>query len=856
MTTLPGIVGVGASAGGLNALEAFFRQVRPDSGLAYIVVQHLDPTHPTLLPELLQRITHLTVHEAQQDMPVVADTLYVIPPDAELRLADGRLQLGQPAEPRGMRLPVNVLFASLAEAMGERAIGVVLSGMGADGTLGVQAIKAMGGLTLAQQPDSAQFDSMPRNAIATGCVDIVDRAEALPARIQECVKRLPMLATEPERQAPEITREPDPDTPAPTGPIDRILALLRQHTGHDFSLYKQSTLNRRIERRMSIHGVNSLARYAELLETTAQELHLLFKELLIGVTSFFRDPEYWTYLAETALAPLLARAAALSPPLFRAWVVGCSTGEEAYTLAMACCEAADSLPAAARPQVQIFASDMSPDAIATARRGEYPLTIADQVSAARLERFFTRRKRYYSINQGIREMVLFASHDVVLDPPFTKLDLISCRNLLIYFDASLQRRLIPLFHYCLRADGLLVLGSSETVGRQTHLFTPTTPALRIYTRGAVPAIEGPGFLLQSFPPLSMASREHAVPNRDLPESQVDNLQTAADLLLLQTYAPAAVLLNPEGDILYVSGRTGRYLEPPAGKANWNIHAMARPGLRDALAQGLRQAQAQSDPVQIYGLQLEEENAGATIDVSIQTLQEPSALRGKILMAFRDAARPAGQQRKGSRGAVQTAHTAEIQQYRDEISALREAARLSREELQSSNEELQSMNEELQSTNEELTTSKEEMQSMNEELQTINNELNTKLDDLALAQSDMQNVLNSIEIAIVFLDQDLNIRRYTERASDVFKVRESDIGRPLSDLTTELQYPQLHDDAASTLQSLRPTEKQIRANDDRWFLVRIMPYRRLDNVIDGVVITLFDISEAKTLEKALRGDSQP
>lgn len=842
--TTPRIVGLGASAGGLHALEAFLGHVRPDGGLAYVVVQHLDPTQKALLPELLQRVTTMPVHEAEQGMVVAHDTVYVIPPNTELSLVAGTLQLARPIEPRGMRLPINVFFSSLARTLGGRAIAVILSGMGADGTLGMQAVKAVGGLTLVQQPESAQFDAMPQSAIAAGCADIIAEPGELAARIQAHVGR----AAEPVAAVDDAGR-----SAGPTEPVERILRSLQQHTRHDFSLYKPSTLHRRIERRMTIHGIDSLSLYADLLEHSKQEVDLLFKELLIGVTSFFRDPEFWAYLVETALPDLLLRRPTSEP--LRAWVVGCSTGEEAYSLAMAFCEAADAVGQPAPTHMQIFASDLSPDAIATARRGEYPLSVADQLSPERLARFFTRHENYYRVNIGIRDMVLFAQHDVVLDPPFTKLDLVACRNLLIYFDAALQRRLIPLFHYCLRPDGLLLLGSSETVGRQTHLFKPLRSPLRIYSRQETPAIEGPEFLLKSFPPLSRATREHSVPTPDFPDDKAGNVQAAADHVLLQVYAPAAVLLNSEGDIVYISGRTGKYLEPAAGKANWNIHAMARPGLRAPIVQTLRQASEQAEPVHLHGLQMTEEHAGQTVDVTVQALHEPAALRGMTMVVFRDAAPAPKRRRKGSQSDLEAAHEAEVQQYRDEIVALREEARVSREELQSSNEELQSTNEELQSTNEELTTSKEEMQSMNEELQTINNELHAKLDDLALAQSDMQNVLNSVDIAIVFLDQNLDVRRYTERAAGIFNLRESDVGRPLSDLTTTLEYSALDDDAHETLRTLIPTEKQIMAADERWFSVRIMPYRRLDNVIDGVVITLFDITDTKTLEARLRQDPQ-
>jgi two-component system, chemotaxis family, CheB/CheR fusion protein len=507
--------------------------------------------------------------------------------------------------------------------------------------------------------------------------------------------------------------------------------------------------------------------------------------------------------------------------------------------------------------LQIFASDLSPDAIAAARRGQYPLAIRDQLSPQRLARFFSAHERHYQVNQDIRDMVLFARHDVVLDPPFTKLDLIACRNLLIYFGPLLQRRLLPLLHYSLRPGGVLFLGSAETVGRFNHLFTPIQSRLRLYLRQDHALMGAPDFLLKSFPPLSGPSKEQAVSPPDVPARPTDALQAAADQVLLQVYAPAAVVLNGDGDIVYISGHTGKYLEPAAGKANWNIFAMAREGLRAPLVSALKQAATRKDPLHLHSLESSTPVGVQRVDVTVQGFHDASPLRGMTMIVFRDLPPGrAGRGRSRDKGGEAAPHAAELQQYRSEIESLREEARAARGQLQSSNEELQSANEELQSTNEELNSSKEEMQSMNEELQTINTELHAKLDDLALAQSDMQNVLNSIEIAILFLDQNLNVRRYTDRAAKIVRLRESDIGRPLSDLASKLQYPELHDDARETLRTLASSEKQIATDDGRWFTVRIMPYRRLDNVIDGVVITLVDITDTKKPESALRQHKTP
>jgi len=844
------IVGIGASAGGLAALEEFFGQVPADSGLAYLVVQHLDPTQKAMLAELLQRVTSMPVREAENGKRIKPNCVYVIAPNTELSLNGGLLRLDKPTEPRGMRLPVNILFSSLARAQGERAIAVVLSGMGSDGTLGLQAVKAMGGLILVQQPDTAQFDAMPTSAIASGCADIIAPPAALPGHIFNYITRLPA-----PRKA-DIAAENESAAPADIvgNSLQEIFKLLQDQTRHDFSNYKPNTLNRRIERRMAIHAIATPALYAEFLRHNKQEIDLLFRELLIGVTSFFRDAPVWRHLADVTLPELLARRA--PGDKLRAWVVGCSTGEEAYSLAMVFAEVTERLPQYADCSLQIFASDLSPDAITTARRGQYPPSISDAVSPQRLTQFFTLIGSSYCIAKRIRDMVLFAQHDVILDPPFTKLDLLSCRNLMIYFEAALQRRLLPLFNYSLRPGGVMLLGSSETVGRFNQLFVPLESKLRLYLRLDSSGGSNPDFLLKSLPPLSRIKKEHPMSPPSAPDTTaMENLQAAADRVLLQVYAPAAVVVNATGDIIYISGRTGKYLEPAAGKANWNFHAMVREGLRSPLADALKLAATQTEAVHLTHLRTHLAGDAQIVDVTVQAIRESAALQGMLMIVFRDVAtEPAGRGRRKTQTALETAHAAEVQQCRDEIETLREETRASKEELQSANEELQSTNEELQSANEELTTSKEEMQSMNEELQTINAEMQTKLDDLALAQSDLKNLLNSTDIAMLFLDKKLNVRRYTERASKIISLRESDVGRPLSDLTTSLQYPTLQDDTNETVRTLVITEKQILTSDARWFSVRIMPYRRIDNVIDGAVITFVDITETKALESRLRKDS--
>ena len=831
-------VGLGASAGGLSVLEQFLAHVPPSSGLAYIVVQHLDPTQKAMLVELLQRSTPMPVLEATDTMRLEPDTVYVIPPNKELTVAGGLLHLAEPAQPRGMRLPIDLFFSSLARDQGEQSIGVVLSGMGSDGTLGLQAIKSQGGLTLAQLPESAQFDSMPKSAIDAGCVDIVGLAAELPEHIVRIVEEkndLPLLQE---------------DDAADNGKsLGSILRLLKARSKHDLSDYKPSTLRRRIQRRLGVHGLATHEAYEQFVRENPQELDLLFKEMLIGVTSFFRDPSVWQELKDDVMPTLLAR----SPPgtRLRAWVVGCSTGEEAYSLAMIFSEAVAALAEGDSRSLQIFASDLSADAINAARRGFYPKTIAGDVDPTRLQRFFTPHGEGFLVNSEIREMVLFAQHDVILDPPFTKLDLLTCRNVMIYFNAALQRRLMPLFSYSLRPGGVLMLGGSETIGNSQSLFTPMSQKSRLYWRSENPVNAGSMYFPTS---PRRATNRHPQEFKVSPSTALSaNLQTHAEQALLQEFSPAAVLVNDQGDVVYINGSVGKYLEPASGKANWNIHVMARPTIRTQIAAALRQALQDKGRVELRGLRLTDEPTPTSLDVTVKLMQEPHSLAGLVMIVFHEvtAPPPARRRRKAPAGEADPQMVEELQRCKDEIHALRQEMGASAEELQAANEELQSTNEELQSANEELTTSKEESQSMNEELQTLNQELQTKLDDLALAQSDMQNLLNSTDIATLFLDSELNVRRYTEQIDRIIHLREGDIGRPLTDLASTLNYPTLNDDARQPLKTLTLTEKEITTTDGLWFLVRIKPYRTLTNMIQGVVITLIDITAAKKLEARLR-----
>jgi len=833
------IVGIGASAGGLEALEQFFSHVPARSGLAYVVVQHMDPVKESLLAPLLQRVSALPVVQVADRTPVRADHVYVSPPGFEITLLHGVLHLLKPVTPRGLQLPIDFFLRSLALDQQANAAGVILSGMGSDGTLGLRALKEKAGGVFVQTPESAAFDAMPRSALDARVADVVAPAEQLPEKIIAYFLH-PMLAGPIEGEVSLQLHSA----------IDKILIFVRAHTGHDFSDYKKSTVYRRIQRRMAIHQMIDVESYVNYVRENPLEAELLFKELLIGVTCFFRDPEVWQHLKQAVLPKLLAQQP--EGGVLRAWVAACSTGEEAYTLAMLFVEALEETKSSLQFSMQIFATDMDKDAIEKARTGFYPENIAADVSPERLARFFSKVSGGYRVSKEIRSMVIFAPHSIASDPPFAKLHLLSCRNLMIYLQAELQQKLLRMFHSSLNPGGYLVLGTAETVGQASNLFVPVGAKTRIYGRlGGVTRPSLAGFALngagtgQRSPDASAAMR---------PAIPVASLQSLADQVLLKKFSPSAVLVTAQGDIVYFSGKTGKYLEPPAGKANLNLFAMARTGLRQPLSEIFHRAIRLKAPVTLDNIALEsvapggEPVAPALVRLTVEPLSEPKPLDGMLMVVFTDM--PCAPAHNGAAPAAQPAPDARVAELSLELTRVREEQQATREEMQTSQEELKSANEELQSANEELTTSREEMQSMNEELQTVNSELQTRVEALALASDDMENLLNSTDIATLFLDRSLCVRRFTTRATNIIKLIPSDVGRPISDLASDLQ-ADLARDAADVLRTLMFQEKEVQASGQRWFRVRIMPYRTQDSRIDGVVMTFTDISAAKQLEAGLR-----
>jgi two-component system, chemotaxis family, CheB/CheR fusion protein len=823
------IVGIGASAGGLEALDLFLRNVPADSGIAFVVVQHLEPTQKDFMVELLQRATAMKVIQVRDRTIVDRSCVYVIPPNKEMSILHGVLHLLDRLKPHGLHLPIDFFFRSLADDRQERSVGVILSGMGSDGTQGLRTIKEKGGATFVQELTSAKCDGMPRSAIEAGLADIVAPVEALPGRIISYLNHAPLVAKSGLDQADK----------ARSG-LEKVLILLRDQTGHDFSLYKSIAVYRRIERRMGIHQIDKIATYVRFLQENPQEVRLLFKELLIGVTSFFRDAAAWEKL-KTEVIPAILKGRAPSRHL-RAWVIGCATGEEAYSLAIVLKEALEQFKPAQNVSFQVFATDLDGDAIEKARMAVFPPNIAADVSPERLSRFFVEVEQGYQITKSIREMVIFAPQNLIMDPPFTKMDLVSCRNLLIYLSPELQKRLLPLFHYSLNPGGVLFLGNSETIGEFTDFFAILDDKARLYRRIASHLQTKPIKFSSGFLPVVHApkpAKSSKVPKAPKP---VANLQSLADQLLLQKYSPAAVLVNDKGDILYISGRTGKYLEPAAGKVNWNIFAMAREGLRYKLNGIFQKAVQQKEAVTLKNVAVRTNGEMQAVDITVQAIADPEVLRGSVMIVFTDVATSSEAKVSGKAKRSSTA-VAQVRLER-ELELARQEAKITRDEMQIFQEEAKSANEELQSMNEEL-------QSANEELQTLNHELNLKVNDLSRLNNDMKNLLDNAELTTLFLDNELNVRLFTTGSHKIFKLMRGDVGRPITDIASDLLYSDLADDAREVLRTLVSHEQQLTTRDGQWFLMRIMPYRTLENMIEGVVITFVDITASKKLEAELR-----
>lgn len=857
------IVGIGASAGGLAAFEAFFSGMPADAdpGMAFVLVQHLAPDHESILTDLIRHYTRMQVFEVEDGMPVQINCAYIIPPNRDMAFLNGTLQLLEPAAPRGQRLPIDFFFRSLAQDQREQAIGIVLSGTGSDGTQGVRAIKGEGGMVMAQNPASTEFDGMPRSAIATGLVDYELPPAEMPEQLMAYVAHA--FGNPPRRVSAAA--------PHTENSLKKIFVLLRAQTSHDFSQYKPSTIYRRIERRMAVHQIDAIDGYVKYLQQTPVEVEALFRDLLIGVTNFFRDPKAFAVLEQQVIPKLFANKPVGAA--VRIWSTGCSTGEEAYSIAILLQERVEALKQSYK--VQVFATDIDNQAIATARAGLYPASIANDISPERLARFFTAEPdgSAYRVHKGIRDMLVFSEQDVIKDPPFSKLDLISCRNLLIYMGADLQRKLISLFHYALCPGGMLFLGTSETVGEFGDLFAVLDRKSKLYQRredfqGAQRAALG-----RFLPPL----RAHTGTDAEHPQSATKAagpvklpLRELTEQALLQQVTAAGVLVNGQGNILYLHGRTGIFLEPAPGEAGINnILKMARDGLRRELTTALHKAAGSKEMVRCHNLRVKTNGHFTQVNLTVCPVAPgpAAALESPLYLVMLEQAPvldPASERLtplppmaqadyNGKDANAQIAElTEELQAKEEYLHAANEELETTNEELKSSNEEMQSVNEELQSTNEELETSKEELQSINEELATVNTELQTKVTDLSRVNNDMNNLLAGTGIGTVFVDHNLRILRFTPAATQIINLILSDVGRPVAHIVSNLVgYDSLVADAQAVLNTLIPKEVDVQTAEGKCYTMRILPYRTLDNVIEGAVITFIDISEMVRTRESLR-----
>jgi two-component system, chemotaxis family, CheB/CheR fusion protein len=824
---------MGASAGGLATFKAFFKAMPPDGGAAFVLVQHLDPTRESLTAELVANYTRMPVVQVERDTEVSANHVYVIPPNKYLTIERGQLHLTPPALPRGLRMPVDQFLRSLAADEHERAIGIVLSGTGTDGALGLKEIKAAGGMTMAQRPETAQFDGMPRSAIATGGVDHVLAVEEMPAALLRYLRHAYVA---------ETPVPPERDT---VGELGAILAILRTRMRLDFGCYKKSMLRRRILRRMSLRHVARMADYVAELRTDGKELRALGEDLLINVTSFFRDPLAWQVLEHEVIGPLVD--AKKPGEGVRVWVPGCASGEEAYSIAMLLFERLQ----AARKMcpVQIFATDIDDAALDLGRAGVYPESIAADVMPERLHRFFLQEGHAYRVNEELREAVTFARQNLLTDAPFSRLDLLSCRNLLIYLESGVQERILTLLHFSLTPKGCLFLGSAETIGEHDDLFEAISKKWRIYRR------IGPSRQDKlAFPIGDVAS---APPSTVVPRPLHTRIAVVAEQALRDRYVPASVVINRRGEILYFAGPTQKYLVQPSGPPTPDVFVQAVDGLRTQLRTAVQQAIRQGGLVRVTSRAVRRGKAHPGIVVSVEPFKSGET-EGLLLVSFQDevsapSAEAATVVPASEASAVRDLES-ELKTTREELRTTIEQLETANEELKASNEEFMSTNEELQSTNEELQTSKEELQSLNEELNTINSQLESKVDELGRTNNDLDSLLGSTNIAMVFLDQTYRIRRFTAPATRLFALIPADVGRPLADVAQKFDDPDLMNDLGAVLEKLAPVRREVQTHDGHWYLRETLPYRTRDNRIEGVVITFSDAAEEVLREARLRAEA--
>ena len=830
------IVGIGASAGGLEALGGFLSNLKPQSNMAFVIIQHRAAEHKSVMVSLLEKYTELKVMEIENNTDIKPGYVYINPPHNDVAISNGILYCEEAVDAYSARLPIDLFFKSLAHDQGERSICIILSGTGTDGTLGMKEIKAAGGLAMAQDEQQAKYSMMPRNAIDTGLVDFILPVEKMPDKLLRYVKH-PYL----ERAVKPVTDEGKFENY-----LQQIFRLIRTETGHDFTNYKRNTIRRRIERRMAVHQIAEFNEYIKYLKSNPTELKVLFKDLIITVTNFFRDPAAFKVLSEKAVKEIVRKKKINSP--IRIWIAGCATGEEAYSVAILFEEAMDELEK--KHELKIFATDIDEDSVDTARYGLYPDSIAADVSKQRLKKFFNKFDSSYKIKDKVRENLVFAKQDLIKDPPFSKLDLVCCRNVLIYMDSKLQKKIIPMFHYVLNPDGFLFLGTSETIGQFSDLFFPIEnkqklyqkkpELLRYYNHSDIPS--DTDFMVQIQKPEKESKKEI-------------NLSVLAQKLIMNEYSPTFVFINDKYDIIYFHGQTEAFLTQPDGEPTTKIIKLVRSEIHHPLKVLLHKAECEGKTVKSEKLQIKYNSYTLSFYIIVRPVKDPTIKVNLFMVVFDIKSEKEKQSQKEQitdKTEIKiepriTALEQELASTKEYLQTTIEELETSNEELKSSNEELQSSNEELQSTNEELETSREELQSTNEELRTVNTEHQSKIDDLARANDDLNNLLASTNIATVFLDTDLKIMRFTPESKNIFKFIDSDAGRPLDNIVNKLEYENLEQDAQTVLDTLTKIDHEVKTKDGRWLRINITPYRTIDNLINGVVITAFDISREKEIQ---------
>ncbi|WP_230020650.1 CheR family methyltransferase [Massilia sp. Bi118] len=836
------VVGIGASAGGLPALLRFFENMPQHTGMAFVVILHLSPKHKSSADHVLQRVTRMPVVQVMDPVQIQPDHVYVIPPNRHLKMVDSYLGLMDLDRPRGTHIAIDIFFRTLAEVHRERAVAIVLSGTGSDGSVGITRIKEEGGLTLAQSPGDAEHEGMPDAAIRTGTIDFVLPVTDMPQKLIELWENARTIEMPPtgdgEAQVAHVAETVELAEEA----LQRVITLLLNRTGHDFKQYKRATVLRRIERRMQVRGVHTLPAYRSVLEADARECNALLDDMLIGVTNFFRDREAFEGV-EREIIPELFKDKAPTDEV-RVWVAACSTGEEAYSLAMLLADHAADM--AEPPPYQVFASDIDNGAIAQARSGDYPASIVTDVAPSRLRHHFTKDDDRYHIKKNIRDRILFASHNVLRDPPFSRLDLVSCRNLLIYLNREVQARVLEMFHFALKPGGYLFLGGSESAESLSDFFIPVDKKNRIYRARPTSRTMGSGAQLPSQANRLPESIQRPPPRRQF--SYADVHQRALALA-----APPSVVLDKDSNIVHMSQQAGQFLRMGGGEPSRNMLALVLPELRLELRSALYQALHRDASVECRAIPVQLHERQASIALKVRPFRDDESAEDFVLVLFDETPPEAASAPSGAAcdDMVLTQLENELQRTKEHLQETIEHSEISTEELRASNEELQAINEELRSATEELETSKEELQSLNEELITVNYELKVKVEETGKANDDLNNLIASTDIATVFVDSGLRIKRFTPRATDIFSIIASDIGRSLLDLTHRLDYDGLADDVNATFETVRPVEREVRSDDGRWFIVRLLPYRTTEDRIEGAVLTFFDITARRAAEELAR-----